>query len=162
MRLHDVVIHEGDAERINAVLTTFLGESGATEALLIDRSGQLLVATGANRALDTVSISALAAGAFSSTGALARLLGEEEFTVLFHQGNKESIHVSTVDDHAILLAIFGGQTTVGMVRLFAKEVATAIGQILIESRAKPRSMGDLSTPLKAEESRTTFGEPQKP
>ena len=55
-----MVIHESDAENINAVLTTFLGESGATEALLIDRSGQLLAATGANRALDTVSISALA------------------------------------------------------------------------------------------------------
>jgi predicted regulator of Ras-like GTPase activity (Roadblock/LC7/MglB family) len=162
VRLHDVVIHAGDAEKINAVLTTFLGESGATEALLIDRSGQLLAATGANRALDTVSISALAAGAFSSTGALARLLGEEEFTVLFHQGNKESIHMSSVDDHVILLAIFGGQTTVGMVWLFAKEVATVIGQILIESRNKPRTIGDLSAPLTAEESRTAFGEPAKP
>jgi predicted regulator of Ras-like GTPase activity (Roadblock/LC7/MglB family) len=108
-----MVIHESDAEQINAVLTTFLGESGATEALLIDRSGQLLAMTGANRALDTVSISALAAGAFSSTGALAQLLGETEFTVLFHQGNKESMHVSTVDDQAILLAIFGERTTVG-------------------------------------------------
>ena len=162
MRVHDLVIHEGDATKINAVLTTFLGESGATEALLIDRSGQLLAATGANRALDTASISALAAGAFSSTGALAQLLGETEFTVLFHQGNKESMHVSTVDDHAILLAIFGEKTTVGMVRLFAKEAATAIGQILTESRARPRSMGDLSTPLTAEESRTAFGDPKKP
>lgn len=162
MRLHDVVIHEGDAEKIKAVLTTFLEESGATEALLIDRSGQLLAATGANRALDTVSISALAAGAFSSTGALAQLLGEQEFTVLFHQGNKESIHVSAVDDQAILLAIFGAQTTVGMVRLFAKEAAAAIGQILTESRNKPRPIGDLSVPLTAEESQTSFGEPTKP
>jgi predicted regulator of Ras-like GTPase activity (Roadblock/LC7/MglB family) len=160
--VHDLVIHEGDATKINAVLTTFLGESGATEALLIDRSGQLLAATGSNRALDTASISALAAGAFSSTGALAQLLGETEFTVLFHQGNKESMHVSTVDDHAILLAIFSEKTTVGMVRLFAKEAATAIGQILTESRARPRSMGDLSTPLTADESRTAFGEPKKP
>jgi len=161
VRLHDVVIHEGDTEKINAILTNFLGESGATEALLIDRSGQLLVATGSSRALDRVSISALAAGAFSSTGALAQLLGETEFTVLFHQGDKESLHVSTVNDHAILLAIFGGQTTVGMVRLFAKEAATAIEQVLSESRIKPRNVGELSAPLTAEESRTNFGEPTK-
>jgi len=153
-----MVIHEGDAERINAVLTTFLGESGATEALLIDRGGQLLAMTGANRALDTVSISALAAGAFSSTGALAQLLGETEFTVLFHQGNKESMHVSTVDDQAILLAIFGERTTVGMVRLFAKEAATAVGHILAEARAKPKVTGALATPLTNDESRTNFGE----
>jgi predicted regulator of Ras-like GTPase activity (Roadblock/LC7/MglB family) len=162
VRPHDTVIHEDDAEKINAVLTTFLGESGASEALLIDRSGQLLAATGANRALDTVSISALAAGAFSSTGALAKLLGETEFTVLFHQGNKESMHVSTVDDQSILLAIFGERTTVGMVRLFAKEAAAAIGQILVESRNQPRSMGELSRPLTADESRTNFGNPTKP
>ena len=158
MKVHDMVIHESDSEKINAVLTTFLGESGASEALLIDRSGQLLSMTGANRALDTVSISALAAGAFSSTGALAQLLGETEFTVLFHQGNKESMHVSTVDDQAILLAIFGERTTVGMVRLFAKEASAAVGQILAEARNKPKTVGELSTPLTADESRTSFGE----
>ena len=97
----------------------------------------------------------------SSTGALAQLLCETEFTVLFHQGNKESIHVSTVDDQAILLAIFGERTTVGMVRLFAKEAATAVGQLLAEARAKPRNRGALSTPLTADESRTSFGEPKK-
>src|SRR6266536_3595881 len=130
VKLHDMVIHESDAEQINAVLTTFLGESGATEALLIDRSGQLLA--------------------------------ETELTVLFHQGNKESMHVSTVDDQAILVAIFGERTTVGMVRLFAKEAATAIGQILAAARAKPNNRGALSKPLTADESRTSFGEPKKP
>ena len=158
MRLHDMVIREGDSEKINQVLTAFLGESGASEALLIDRSGQLLAMTGANRALDTVSISALAAGAFSSTGALAQLLGETEFTVLFHQGAKESMHVSTVDDQAILLAIFGERTTVGMVRLFAKEAAISVGKILAEARGRPKDMKEMSTPLTAEESRTGFGE----
>jgi len=153
-----MVIHEGDSEKINQVLTTFLGESGASEALLIDRSGQLLAMTGANRSLDTVSISALAAGAFSPTGALAQLLGETEFTVLLHQGAKESMHVSTVDDQAILLAIFGERTTVGMVRLFAKEAALAIGKILAETRGRPQDMKELSAPLTAEESRTGFSE----
>src|SRR5262249_61828747 len=104
---------DGEAGKSSAVPARLLCEAGASEALLSDRSGRLLSMTGANRALDTVSISALAAGAFSSTGALAQLLGETEFTVLFHQGNKESMHVSTVDDQAILLAIFGERTTVG-------------------------------------------------
>ena len=144
MKVHDMVIHETDAEKINAVLNTFLGESGASEALLIDRSGQLLSMTGANRALDTVSISALAAGAFSSTGALAQLLGSR-----IPGGSAMG---------GILLAIFGERTTVGMVRLFAKEAATAVGQILAEARSKPKTTGALSTPLTADESRTSFGE----
>ena len=151
--LHDVVIHESDAARIDAVLSRFLADSNSTAALLIDRSGQSLALAGASPSLDTVSIGALAAGAFSSTAALARLLGESEFSVLFHEGVKESLHVSTVDDGTILLAIFDDHTTVGMVRLFAREATTAIGKILEESRTRPRRIGALATPLSVDEAR---------
>src|SRR5215467_5063998 len=159
MSQHDnLAIHEEDAQRINGVLLHFLGESGAMEALLIDRSGQLLARGGASRSLDTVSLSALAAGAFSSTAAMARLLGETEFTMLFHQGVKESIHVAAVDEHAILLAIFDSRTTVGMVRLFAKEAGTAIGAILAETRTRPHRTGALSTPLHKDEVQSSLRE----
>ena len=147
MSAYDVAIHEDAAQRIQGVLAQFLAESGAVDALLIDRSGQLLVQGGTERSLDTVSLSALAAGAFSSTAAMARLLGEPEFTMLFHQGINENIHVTAVDDHVILLAIFDGRTTVGMVRLFAKEATSAIGAIMAETRARPRRTGALAEPL---------------
>ena len=75
MRTDRVVIHETEAERMDAVLVGFLAESGASEVLLIDRSGQPLAQRG-GASHDTVSIAALAAGAFSSTGAMAQLLGD--------------------------------------------------------------------------------------
>jgi predicted regulator of Ras-like GTPase activity (Roadblock/LC7/MglB family) len=136
MSMHEVAIHEDTARRIGAVLSTFLSESAATDVLLIDRSGQLLAQGDTARSLDTVSLCALAAGAFSSTAAMARLLGEPEFTMLFHQGIKENIHVAAVDEDAILLATFDSRTTVGMVRLFAKEASAAIGAILAEARER--------------------------
>jgi predicted regulator of Ras-like GTPase activity (Roadblock/LC7/MglB family) len=151
--LDDVVIHESDAARIDTVLARFLADSSCTAALLIDRSGQPLAMAGASPSLDTVSIGALAAGAFSSTAALARLLGETEFSVLFHEGVRESLHVSTVDDGTILLAIFDDHTTVGMVRLFAREASKAVGAILADSRARPRRAGALATPLTEDEAR---------
>src|SRR2546426_10885137 len=90
----------------------------AYSELLIDRGGQLLAMDGGSQALDAVSISALAAAAFSSTAVMAQLLGETEFTVLFHDGAKRSIHVSRVEEEAILLAVFDERTTDGMVRGF--------------------------------------------
>ena len=57
--LHDVVIHENEATRIGQVLSSFLEESGVSEALLIDRSGQLLASTGKSPSFDTVSIGVL-------------------------------------------------------------------------------------------------------
>lgn len=156
----DMVIQEGDAVRINEVLAGFLGEAGALEALLIDRSGQLLAMDGVDRALDTVSISALAAAAFSSTSAMAQLLGETEFTVLFHEGVKQSIHVSTVDEEAILLAIFDEKTTVGMVRLFAKEASRKVAAILSETRHRPKRVGEFAAPLRPNEARPAWEPPR--
>ena len=153
MRVHDIVIHEADAVRIDAVLGRFLADSSCAAALLIDRSGQPLAESGVSRTLDTGSIGALAAAAFSATAALAQLLGESEFSVLFHEGVRESMHVSTVDDDTILLAIFDERTTVGMVRLFAREASTSIGGILEETRKRPRRVGVLAAPLTAEEMR---------
>jgi len=156
MKVRDMVIHEDDAAQINQLLSRFLGDSGAAEVLLIDRSGQLLAMDGVSRALDTVSISALAAAAFSSTSAMAQLLGESEFTVLFHEGLKQSIHVSTVDDESILLAIFDERTTVGMVRLFAKEASKAVGAVLAATRARPRRVGEFAAPLSPDEARQLY------
>jgi predicted regulator of Ras-like GTPase activity (Roadblock/LC7/MglB family) len=153
VRVHDVVIHEADAARIDAVLRRFLSDSSSSAAVLIDRSGQPLAEAGTARTLDIVSIGALAAGAFSSTAALARLLGESEFSVLFHEGIRESLHVSTVDDNTILLAIFDERTTIGMVRLFAKEATASIGTILEETRKRPKRVGVLAAPLTDEETR---------
>ena len=160
MKIVGMVIQEEDLARIHQVLSRFLGESGAAEALLIDRSGQLLAMDGVSRALDTVSISALAAAAYSSTSAMAQLLGETEFTVLFHEGLKQSIHVSTVDDDAILMAIFDERTTVGMVRLFAKDAAKSVGVVLAETRARPKRVGEFATPLSADEARPHWEPPR--
>ncbi len=159
MKLRNTVIQLQDASRIREILTRFLDESGAGAALLIDRSGQLLAMDGVSQALDAVSISALAAAAFSSTAAMAHLLGEPEFSVLFHEGTKRSIHVSTVDDEAILLAIFDERTTVGMVRLFASEASRTVGGVLGEARARPRPAGEFAAPLSETESRPAWTPP---
>jgi predicted regulator of Ras-like GTPase activity (Roadblock/LC7/MglB family) len=147
------VIHEADGARIDAVLHRFIADANSVAALLIDRSGQPLAEAGSARTLDFGSIGALAAAAFASTAALARLLGESEFSVLFHEGVKESMHVCTIDEQTILLAIFDERTTIGMVRLFAREAAASIGTILAETRKRPTRVGALAAPLTAEEMR---------
>jgi len=156
MSTHDVAIHEEAAQRIDGILLRFLEESSAIDALLIDRGGQLLA--GGGTALDTVSLSALAAGAFSSTAAMARIVGEPEFTMLFHQGINENIHVAAVDEQAILLAVFDHRTTAGMVRLFAKEATAAIGAVLAEAKGRPARTGALAVPLADGEAARMFKE----
>ncbi|NIR01477.1 MAG: roadblock/LC7 domain-containing protein, partial [Gemmatimonadales bacterium] len=64
-----------------------LDGSNAVCVLLINiHDGSLVASRGSTDPLDTTSLAALAAGAFASTREIARLVGEPEFTVLFHQG----------------------------------------------------------------------------
>jgi predicted regulator of Ras-like GTPase activity (Roadblock/LC7/MglB family) len=155
--VRDVVIQADEARAIEDILGRFVSETEVTDAFVIDRSGQLLVRYGRGSALDTVSISALAAGAFSSTAAMAQLLGEPEFSVLFHEGSKQNIHVSTIDEHSILLAIFDGHTPVGLVRLYAKDASQAIATTLRQAAARPRPVEELARALSATEAGITFG-----
>ena len=157
MSIHSVVIRADEAHTIEDLLDRFVRDTGVAEVFVIDRSGQLLVRHAGNTALDTVSISALAAGAFSSTAAMAQLVGEPEFSVLFHEGSKQNIHVSTVDENSILLAIFDGHTPVGLVRLYAKETCKAIANALRQAAARPKPVDQFGRPLADGEAAIAFG-----
>jgi hypothetical protein len=45
------------------------------------------------------------------------MIGEHEFSSLFHQGEKESMYLADVARRVILVALFDNQTTLGLVRL---------------------------------------------
>jgi len=125
----DLVLFEEDVERLNAALDGFLREADAKCVLILGKSGHLISVRGVTEMMDTTSLSALAAGAFASTREIARLVGEPEFSVLFHQGRREHIHVSIVDDETLLMAIFDDRTTIGMVRLYAKQAGEQIAGV---------------------------------
>ena len=79
--------------------------------------------------IDEQTISALVAGSFAATREMAKHLGEEEFSVLFHQGKKDNIQLTLIADRCILATIFDERTTIGMVRLYAKEATQKLTKI---------------------------------
>lgn len=81
---------------------------------------------------DLQAVSALVAGSYAATREMARLLGEEEFSVLFHQGRKDSVQLTLVGDRTILATVFDERTTIGMVRLYAKEASQKLDQVFKE------------------------------
>lgn len=119
----NLIIYEEEIEKIDTVLTKLLKGAEAKCALLVDKDGHLITRQGFTHSLDTTALAALLAGSFASTKEIARLVGESEFSVLFHQGKKDHIHMSLVGDRSILAVIFDDRTTIGMVRLYARETA---------------------------------------
>ncbi len=134
MREEDLVVYEGQIEEIQGASDRLIKDARAKCVLLVDKDGHLITRQGFTKTLDTTALAALLAGSFASTREIARILGEPEFSVLFHQGKKDHIHITLVGERTILAVIFDDRTTIGMVRLYAKEAAENLERILSSAR----------------------------
>src|SRR5262249_5600418 len=117
---------EADAARINALLNSLLREANARTALLVDRTGQMLATVGGAPHFDPIAFASLTAADFSANDQLARLLGENEFGALFHQGEKDSLYLADVARRVILVVLFDTRTTLGLVKLRVRGVVEAL------------------------------------
>src|SRR5882724_13687456 len=102
-------------------MNALLKESNARCAILVDRAGQLLANTGEPLSFDPTAFASLTAADFSANDQLAKMIGEDEFASLFHQGEKESMYLADVARRVILVVLFDQRTTVGLVRLKVKQ-----------------------------------------
>ena len=92
----------------------------------------MVTKAGSTDDFDMQAVAALVAGSYAATREMARLLGEEEFSVLFHQGKRDNIQLTLIGDRTILATVFDERTTIGMVRLYAKEASVKLGSIFEE------------------------------
>jgi len=124
-------IRQTQLSEIESALDEMLTGSKAASVLLVNSDdGSLIAAKGLTETLDTASLAALAAGAFASAGEIARLVGEPEFTVLFHQGKRQHVHVNLAGEHGLLMTLFTDDTTVGLVRLCARKACLRVQHAL--------------------------------
>jgi predicted regulator of Ras-like GTPase activity (Roadblock/LC7/MglB family) len=130
-----------DEEALRRGMERLLQESGAHSALLVDRGGQLLAQAGDRPAFDATTFATLTAADFSANDQLARLLGETDFSSLFHQGERESMLVSDVARRAILVVLFDSRTTLGLVRLRLRPVVEDLARVVDAMMARDAQAG---------------------
>jgi len=128
------ILYKEDIDRLNKVLGHLLSSASATFVLLVHKDGNLLANQGYTKAFDTTALAALAAGSYAATRAIAQMIGENEFTVLFHKGHTDNIHISLVDEDCILVLVFDDRTNPGLVRLESEKAIKGINLILEDIR----------------------------
>jgi predicted regulator of Ras-like GTPase activity (Roadblock/LC7/MglB family) len=125
----DLVMYEEDYSKVNEILNHLLADSNSKFVLLVDRSGQLISIQGETESMDSMAFASLSAGNYAATSELAKIMGEREFSVLFHQGDKESLHISIVAERIILVVVFDDRTTLGLVRLRVKKAGDELSKV---------------------------------
>jgi predicted regulator of Ras-like GTPase activity (Roadblock/LC7/MglB family) len=118
---------EREFQTIKDTLEELCRETKSLSVLLIDKAGQLITSAGNVSSIDIPSFATLSAADFAATSNLADLIGEHDFSTLFHQGARKSIYVSLIADKVILAVIFTKETTLGLVRIKVKKTAEKLG-----------------------------------
>jgi predicted regulator of Ras-like GTPase activity (Roadblock/LC7/MglB family) len=130
------VITEQDHSRFMAVLENLDRDANAKFVFLLDKSGQQIAATGDMAAVDPTSLASLTAGNVAATEGVAQLVGENEFTTLFHEGKHESLHITVVGGRVILLVVFDERSSLGLVRLRVEQCVPQLGEIVRDMVAR--------------------------
>jgi len=79
--------------------------------------------------VDATSLASLTAGNVAATDGLAKLIGEKEFSILFHEGERDNIHISLVAQRVILVVIFDERSSLGLVRLRVRKATEELNSI---------------------------------
>lgn len=138
-----LVYYQDDVEQIDKIIDEFIDKSNSNCAILIDKDGHMVTKRGKETDFDPETLSALVAGSFAATREMAKMLGQSEFSVLFHKGERDHIHLCLVGNRAILATVFDNQTTIGMVQLYNKEAAEKIEKVFTIASKKPKPQVDI-------------------
>ncbi len=127
----NIIITKDDLKKINYFLDKVVSSSLAHSVLLIDRSGQLIAQYGDTMDIDILSLSALTAANFGATAEIAKMLGEEEFTLLFHKGKSENVYFTAIGEHVIMVTLFDDKTSLGLIRLRINQIIDELSDVLL-------------------------------
>ena len=129
-------VFEEDYYAINTTLQELLGNSNATSIILLDKTGQMISNVGEEPRFDMYSFASLCAADFEANAQLAKLIGEKDFSTLYHQGSNESMYLARVEQDIILVILFDKKTTLGLVRLRTKKAVDNLSTVILRLYGK--------------------------
>ncbi len=139
----NLVMYEEEFDRIKTLLDTLRMDASAKIVFLVDKNGQQIAGAGEVNLVDQTSLASLTAGNVAATDGLAKLIGEQEFSILFHEGRKDNIHISIVGQRLILVVIFDERSSLGLVRLRVRKASVDMERVLNEMETKTQVVGNV-------------------
>ncbi len=127
-----LVLRQEDHRRIVAVAQRLVRDAHAKAVFLVEKDGQLVADAGELDGIDTTSLASLVAGNIAASGGLAKIIGEDEFPVHFHQGKRDNVHITIVAERIIMTVIFDDRSSLGLVRLRVKKAGVQLAQVFEE------------------------------
>ncbi len=103
MEIPSFKLESEEYEKILFVLSSLHQKLSTRLVFLINRNGQEIGHDGEVGDLDVQALSSLAASNLAATFGLASIIGEQEFSRIYHKGERTSILITPIGEYAFLL-----------------------------------------------------------
>lgn len=128
----EYALDQKQLDEIENVLQKDIIDMGVHCVCLIDLAGNVITSLDNGEVnYNIYSLAALAAGNFGAVNAMAKIIGEEEFSLLFHKGQKGNIYFSRIAMEFLLIVIFGKEISLGFLRLKVDAATEKIKKIFV-------------------------------
>lgn len=125
------MLNQRQLDRLNYILRQNLIDKGVSCSLLIDMAGNIVASLDDGRTHpDTYSLACLAAGNFGAVKAMANIIGEGDFSLLFNKGKNVNIHYKIIASEHLLINIFDKDLSLGFLRLRVTDAVKKMKEVL--------------------------------
>lgn len=114
---------------VEAPLIRYVNDARARLALLLHPSGQVVAQAGFTRAIDVMTVCALASAVHATSAELGRQLDGKPFRGLHHAGPERQMYLASVDTARgsyICLTVFDAESSLGLIRVYFAELGAAL------------------------------------
>lgn len=125
----EIVMLEEEFLQITQILKQLLRDTESKVVFLFDKDGRLIAAEGETKTPDTTSLATLTGGNIAATGGLSKLLEKKEFSILFEEAGRDSLHISVIGDQVILVVVFDKRSNLEKVRFEVKGIIAKLEMI---------------------------------
>lgn len=125
------MLNQKQLRQLNNILRQNLIAKGVSCALLIDMAGNIVASLDDGKTRpDIYSLACLAAGNFGAVKAMADIIGEGDFSLLFNKGKNVNVHYKVIASEYLLINIFNKDLSLGFLRLKVTEVVKKMKNVL--------------------------------
>lgn len=121
---------KSEIAKLDGIIERDLLSSGAEHVIIVDMAGNLIIERGSLKMDDIMSLAVLSAANFAATAQIAKLIGEEDFSLLFHKGDRRNIHFNRLGKDHIMITLFDDSVSLGLIRLKSQNAIERLSAVL--------------------------------
>lgn len=133
-----MILTKKEAVKLEDIIEKELLHAGAEHVIIVDMAGNLILERGSLKMDDIMALAVLSAANFAATAQIAKLIGEEDFTLLFHKGDRRNIHFNRLSQDYIIITLFDDSVSLGLIRLKSHNAIERLTAVLSGLEGKNR------------------------